>query len=282
MSKKGEKTLKAFQAICAKSGVKVKDSYDLEKTKGKFAEAVKEGKMDPSKLDKDDAKVLASLGYDVKVIEPEPEKKEPESSDSSSGSSSSSSGSSSSSSGPSSSSKSKKGSSSSAAQAAPDGADEAKAGDAKSSDEEAGSSSSSSSSSGEKKSSSGSKTSEKPAGKDVMPPETKDDQTCREWLKEYLAKKATATRDEVKAAFEDKFGKDKAGTLHGTLYRAKSNADFLGGKVLVEEKVFRVVEEKAPAKDSGKKEEKTPVAKDEKKPEKKDKADKKKEKKDKK
>lgn len=235
-----KKQLKAFLAVCEKTGVKVKDGADLEKAKKKYTEALTKGAVDMSKLSKEDGILLKELGYDVKITEvpaPEPEKKAKDKKEEKESSASSESGSS-----EEADESEESGSSSSESSASGSSSEESEESGSKSSDEESGSGS-------------GSSSSEEADGKD----EKAKAPTVKEWLAEYFKDRKSATKSEISAAFAAAFGEGKDGTLQSTLSRAKSDPA-VAGKLLAEEKTYTVVEdakkeksEKKDKKDKGKK-----------------------------
>lgn len=197
-----KKQLRILLGVLDKMEVTYKEDIDLDRAKTKLEKAIEAGKS-PDALNDDETEVLSDLGYDVE----KPKKK---------------------------------------TKTAPADEDEdeepapkkkVKKSDDEDEEEEAPKKKA-------KKVTSDDDEDEEPAPKKKAKSKEKDEDDgagkpkVREWLLEYLKANKGVERDVCKAAFLEEFGKDKENTLHGALWRAKSDAKYLDGKILVEKKIF--------------------------------------------
>jgi hypothetical protein len=68
----------------------------------------------------------------------------------------------------------------------------------------------------------------------------------RDWFIEFFRKNRSPTRDELHEAYFETYGKDKENTLHGSIWRAKSDPKFLSGRLLVEKRSYSLVKSEEP------------------------------------
>ncbi len=92
--------------------------------------------------------------------------------------------------------------------------------------------------------------------------EKPEKKSTKDWFIAYFKEHKTPLRNQLKEDYLKEFGKDKENTLHGALWRAKTNPEYLNGKIMVEDRVLRLTkktveaEEEKPTKKKSKPEKK--------------------------